>query len=72
MKISSVEAIPLSYELEDGRSFGGTRGMTGSRTTTLVRLEADDGTVGWGEAFATPETVATLVEEVFADAVVGE
>lgn len=72
MKISSVEAIPLSYKLEDGRSFGGTRGMTGSRTTTLVRLEADDGTVGWGEAFATPETVATLVEEVFADAVVGE
>ena len=71
MEIASVEAIPLSHDLEDGRAFGGTRGMTDTRQTTLVRLEADDGTVGWGEAFASPRTVAALVEDVFADAVVG-
>ncbi|WP_207592891.1 enolase C-terminal domain-like protein [Halomontanus rarus] len=71
MEITAVEAIPLSHDLEEGRSFGGTRGMTGSRETTLVRLEADDGTVGWGEAFASPRAVAALVEDVFADAVIG-
>lgn len=71
MEIVDVTAIPLKYSLEDGRAFGGTRGITDSRETTLVRVEADDGTVGWGEAFAAPRTVATLVEDVFADAVTG-
>ncbi|MCU4742437.1 mandelate racemase/muconate lactonizing enzyme family protein [Halobacteria archaeon AArc-m2/3/4] len=71
MAIRSVEAIPLTHTLQDGRSFGGTRGMTDSRSTTLVRIETDDGTVGWGEAFASPRAVAALVEDVFADAVVG-
>ncbi len=45
--------------------------MTDTRTATLVKVTADDGTVGWGEAFAPPRTVATLIEEFFADAVVG-
>jgi len=71
MRISTIEAIPLKHSLEDGRGFGGTRGVTTTRTATLVKLTATDGTVGWGEAFAPPRTVATLVEEVFRDAVVG-
>ena len=71
MEITSVEAIPLSHDLQKGRKFGGTRGMTGSRQTTLVRLEADDGTVGWGEAFASPRATAALIEDVFADVVTG-
>jgi len=45
--------------------------MTQTRTTTLVKLIADDGTVGWGEAFAPPKTVSALIREVFADEVVG-
>jgi D-galactarolactone cycloisomerase len=71
MEIRSVETIPLEHELGAGNGFGGSRGITNTRTATLVKLTADDGTVGWGEAFAPPRTVATLVEEVFADAVVG-
>lgn len=71
MEVVDIEAIPLEYELGDGNGFGGTRGITHTRTATLVRLTADDGTVGWGEAFAPPRTVATLVDEVFADAVIG-
>ena len=71
MVIESVEAIPLEYRLSDGRRFGGSRGITGTRNATLVRVEASDGTVGWGEAFAPPRSVATVVEEVVADYVVG-
>lgn len=71
MEVIDVEAIPLEHDLGEGNGFGGTRGITHTRTATLVRLTADDGTVGWGEAFAPPRTVATLVDEVFADAVVG-
>lgn len=71
MEIRDVTAIPLEHPLEDGGSFGSSRGKTATRTATLVRLETADGAVGWGEAFAPPRTVATLIEEVFADAVVG-
>lgn len=71
MRVESVEPIPLCHRLQDGRSFGGTRGMTQTRTTALVKLVADDGTVGWGEAFAPPETVSTLIREVFEDEVIG-
>lgn len=71
MQIASVETIPLEYDLGTGNGFGGSRGITNTRTATLVKLTGDNGTIGWGEAFAPPRTVATLVEEVFADAVVG-
>lgn len=71
MAIRSIEAIPVAHSLGDGNALGGTRGVTDTRTATLVRLTADDGTVGWGEAFAPPKTVATMIDEVFADAVVG-
>ncbi len=71
MEVDEVETIPLEHPLGAGRRLGGTRGVTGTRTATLVKLTADDGTVGWGEAFAPPRTVAELVDEVFADTVVG-
>jgi len=71
MEVRSVEAIPLQHDLGAGNGLGGTRGVTRTRTATLIRATADDGTVGWGEAFAPPRTVATLIDELFADAVVG-
>ncbi len=71
MQVTSVEAIPLEHSLEEGRRFGGSRGITGTRSATLVRLETSDGLVGWGEALAPPRTVATAVEEVLADKVIG-
>lgn len=71
MNVTDIEAIPLSHDLADGRSFGSARGRATARVATLVRIEIDDGTVGWGEAFAPPRTVATLVDEVLADQVLG-
>lgn len=71
MTVESVEAIPLAYDLEPGRGYGSARGTVTQRTTTLVRAETADGTVGWGEAWGPPRTVATLVDEVVADQVVG-
>ena len=71
MEVRSVEAIPLEHPLGSGNGLGGTRGVTNTRTATLVKLTTADGTLGWGEAFAPPRTVATLIDDVFADAVVG-
>jgi D-galactarolactone cycloisomerase len=71
MEVRNVAAIPLAYPLGDGRGYGSARGTVDQRTTTLVRVESDDGAVGWGEAFGPPRTMATLVDEVFADDVEG-
>jgi D-galactarolactone cycloisomerase len=71
MEVKDVEAVPLSYPLEDGRAYGSARGTVGARTATLIRVEALTGTVGWGEAFGPPRTIATLVSELLSDVVVG-
>lgn len=71
MEIATIEPIPVSSPLPAGKSFGSCRGKTDARFTTLVRLETRDGDVGWGEAFAPPQTTATLIEELLADAVIG-
>jgi D-galactarolactone cycloisomerase len=69
--IRSVEAIPVQHRLPEGRGLGSSRGIHRDRQTTLVRVETDDGLVGWGEAFAPARAVAALVEDVLADRVVG-
>lgn len=71
MQIRSVEAIPLSAPLPDGREVGHARGSTDARSGTLARVETDDGTVGWGEALAPPHSVAAVIEEVVAPRVRG-
>jgi D-galactarolactone cycloisomerase len=71
MQVRSVDAVPLVYPLDDGKGYGSARGTVTQRTSTLVRVESRDGTVGWGEAFGPPRTMATLVDELLAEMVVG-
>lgn len=71
MNVRDLEVYPIEYDLGSGNALGGTRGVTNTRTATLVKLTGSDGTVGWGEAFAPPRTVAELIDEVFRDEVIG-
>ena len=71
MEVAEIEAIPLSYSMGDGKGYGSARGTVEQRTSTLIRVTSTSGTVGWGEAFGPPETMATLVSELLADIVVG-
>jgi len=71
MKIESYEVLPLSHELPEGEGLGDARGFGHMRKTTLLRLEADDGTIGWGEAFVPGSIAAATIEELFADDLVG-
>lgn len=72
MVIETVESIPLAYQLGDDRGYGSSRGTFNQRQTVLVRVETSDGVVGWGEAsYGPPRTIATLVDEVLAEHVVG-
>jgi len=68
MTIKRIEAFPLAYAEPH------YRGM--ERCVTLVRIEADDGTVGWGEAISqfhvASRATKLLVEEAFAPLLLGE
>lgn len=71
MEVSTIDAIPLAYPLEDGRDYGSARGTVDQRTSTLIRVESQNGEIGWGEAFGPPRTMATLIDELLSDMVVG-
>ncbi|WP_408960270.1 mandelate racemase/muconate lactonizing enzyme family protein [Natrinema sp. 74] len=71
MEITKLSVIPIAYSLPDGDGVGDARGFGHERETTLVRITTDDGTVGWGEAFAPGSIVEATVDELFRDDVLG-
>ena len=71
MEIVTVEVIPLSHTLPEGRGLGDARGFGRERATTLLRLETDTGLVGWGETFVPGDIARATIETLFLDDVVG-
>ena len=74
MKITKVEAIPLSIPFSHGgppAGFGGTVWTT--LDVLLVRVETDGGLVGWGDAFCygCQRAVKAALEDMVAPLVVG-
>lgn len=60
MRIERVDLLPFSIPL--GRPLRTARGTIRERSGWIVRLRAEDGTVGLGEAAAHPHTAPTTVE----------
>lgn len=80
VRIVTVEAFPVVLPFRGTfRIAGGTVGSpAGGRTVVLVKLTADDGSVGWGEgspiavwSAETFESVVTAVRHYLAPAVIG-
>jgi len=69
MKIASVETFVLRHALEE--PFGYSQMWYNARTAMLVRVTADDGTIGWGEAFGPPEPSATIIDTLYAPMLIG-
>lgn len=72
MKIVKITSHVLQYDLEE--ELGYSQQYYSKRSCHLVRVETDDGLVGWGECFG-PGTVAianaTIVEQVIAPLIIG-
>lgn len=70
MKIDRVEAFYLRAPL--GRRFAWSKAWTDARSSTLVKITADDGTEGWGEAgvLATP-ALSSVIEWLIAPLLIG-
>jgi len=68
--IERVEAVGVGAALEE--PFGYAQAWVENRTATLVRIETDDGSVGWGECWGPVAGTRETVEEVLTPHVLGE
>lgn len=79
VRIARVEAFPIRYPVVGRfKFFEGPKGQPSGRAAVLVKLTADDGTVGWGESVPVPrwsyetlETVTTTIRRYLAPELVG-
>jgi L-alanine-DL-glutamate epimerase-like enolase superfamily enzyme len=77
-RIDRIELFPVRYPMAGWfKFFAGPRGSTG-RAAVIVKVTADDGTVGWGQSVPiskwsdeTPETALLALREYFAPALLG-
>jgi len=72
MKISQIKAFAPSLPLGSQRFFSSQCAFP-ERNSLLVRIETDDGLVGWGEGgqYGPPEPVAACVNHVLAPRIMG-
>jgi D-galactarolactone cycloisomerase len=61
--IDTVETISLEMELDE--PFGSGTGWHETRSAVLVRIETNDGTVGWGECWGPIAGNRELIEDLF-------
>src|SRR3990172_9195608 len=69
MKIVAVQAYPLHYRLP--QRYGNSQGLRAGRSTTVLRIQTDDGLVGWGEGSAALASAKDVVAAQLAPVVLG-
>ncbi|NLE60924.1 MAG: hypothetical protein GX616_21475 [Planctomycetes bacterium] len=79
VKIDRIETFPLTYPTAGRfKFFEGPKGEPLGRQTVVVKITADDGTVGWGQSvptnkwsYETLETVHTTIERYLTPVLIG-
>jgi D-galactarolactone cycloisomerase len=68
--IASVDTVALEAPLDE--PFGYSQEWVETRTALLVRIEADDGTVGWGECWGPIAGTKETVDDLLGPTLLGE
>src|ERR1044071_5640179 len=73
MRIRSINAVPISYKVPEGQNVRLGIGRAVKRDAVLVRVETDEGLVGWGEAHhgRCPGAIAKLIDTTLGELVIG-
>jgi D-galactarolactone cycloisomerase len=73
MRIADIRSFPISFPVPDDKSVTLSLGRTVKRDAVLVRVETDEGLVGWGEAHhgRCPGAVSRVVDTTLRDLVIG-
>lgn len=61
MQIQDIEVFNLRFEVPKGRGFAYGGGTLSARVTSLVKVTADNGLVGWGAAYSHPGLIEMIV-----------
>jgi L-alanine-DL-glutamate epimerase-like enolase superfamily enzyme len=80
VKIARIETFPILYPtLGRFKFFEGPKGRPSGRPSVLVKMTADDGSVGWGQSVPTPkwsyetvESVQTTIQQYLSPELIGE
>lgn len=74
MKIADVRAVPISFPVPAEKSVQLGIGRSVKRDAVLVRVETDEGMVGWGEAHhgRCPGAIARLIDTTLRELVIGQ
>lgn len=73
MRIANIRAVPISFPVPADKSVTLGIGRSVKRDAVLVRVETDEGHVGWGEAHhgRCPGAIAKLIDTTMSELVVG-
>lgn len=73
VQIRSIEAIPLSFRLPEGKTVRLGVGATTKRDAIIVRVVSDDGVIGYGEAHPgrSPGAIVSLIHNTLAPMLTG-
>lgn len=73
MRITRIQAVPISYRVPEGQNVTLGIGRAVKRDAVLVRIETDEGIVGWGEAHhgRCPGAIAKLIDTTISELVIG-
>ena len=64
MRITRIQSVPISFRVPEGQNVRLGIGRAVKRDAVLVRVETDEGLVGWGEAHhgRCPGAIARLID----------
>lgn len=73
MKITAIQAIPISFRLPEGKTVTMGVGSTTKRDAIIVRVQTDAGVTGYGEAHPgrSPGAITSLIHGTIAPMLVG-
>lgn len=73
MRITSIRAYPISFRVPQGQNVTLGIGRAVKRDAVLVKVETDDGIVGWGEAHhgRAPGAIARLIDTTISELTLG-
>ena len=73
MRIQSIRAVPISFRVPEGQNVRLGIGRAVKRDAVLVKVETDEGIIGWGEAHhgRCPGAIAKLVDTTLSELILG-
>ena len=73
MRISKISAVPISFRVPEGQNVRLGIGRAVKRDAVLIKVETDQGLIGWGEAHhgRCPGAIARLIDTTLSELVTG-